>query len=584
MEVARNPAGSSAAALEIAAVDKRDFERALESILRTDADALDVDRVSYWAFEDSRTTVRCALGYVRHLRAYERGVKLSVDRYPRYFDALVREEMLSADDAPVDPRTSELAGDYLGPHGITSMLDVPVWVAGTLVGILCHEHVGPARRWQPSERSFALTAAQAVATCLEARECRRAEEASHRADFLARATGILTETLEIETIPGRLVELAVPELADWCVLDVARDGAWLERVAVAHVDPARRRALAASASRWRRRPIGECPSARAFSSGQSLFIPVLDDGVLAQAWVDRERCDHLRWLGARSLMAVPLSARGRRLGAIVFGSSARPYTQDDLRLAEALAARAAIALDNARLHREVHEAIARRDEFLAMAAHELYTPLTSLSLAAAHLAQDVPEAGKRSVDVVQRGARRLTRLVDEMLDVARAASGSLTLRRERADLSQITRRALAAVQSAASDVGCALVLDAPAPVPGMWDVARVDQLVTSLVKNAINFGVGRPIEVRVTADEQTACILVRDHGPGIAKADLDRIFERFERAAPGPPAGGLGLGLFIARGIAEAHGGTVRASSEPGEGATFVVELPRGEQSAAPTA
>ncbi|MCZ7686348.1 MAG: GAF domain-containing protein [Sandaracinaceae bacterium] len=569
--------GPSAAALEIAALDKRDFERALESILRADAEALEVDRVSYWAFQDDRTAIQCVLGYVRHLRAYERGARVSTERFPRYVEAITTEEVLSADDASADPRTSELARDYLEPLGITSMLDVPMWVAGVLVGILCHEHVGPARRWRPSERGFALTAAQGIATCLEARECRRAEEASRRADFLARATGILTETLEIESIPGRLVELAVPELADWCVLDVARGGAWLERVAVAHVDPARRRALADWARRWPRRPVGECPSSRAFSTGQSLFIPELDESVLAQTWVESEHCDHLRWLGARSLMAVPLSARGRRLGAIVFGSAERRYTQDDLRLAEALAARAAIALDNARLHREANEAIARRDEFLAMAAHELYTPLTSLSLAAAHLAQDMPETGQRSVDVVQRGARRLTRLVDEMLDVARASSGSLTLRRERADLVEIARRALAATRAAAAGAGSALALDAPAPVHGTWDTARIEQLVTNLVKNAINFGAGRPIEVRVTADDGTARVVVRDHGPGVAKEDLDRIFERFERASPGPPAGGLGLGLFIARGIAEAHGGAVHASSEPGRGATFVVELPLGE-------
>lgn len=101
--------------------------------------------------------------------------------------------------------------------------------------------------------------------------------------------------------------------------------------------------------------------------------------------------------------------------------------------------------------------------------------------------------------------------------------------------------------------------------------------MTNLVKNAINFGAGRPIEVRVTADDGTARVVVRDHGPGVAKEDLDRIFERFERASPGPPAGGLGLGLFIARGIAEAHGGSVHASSELGRGATFVVELPLGE-------
>ncbi|HEY8432804.1 MAG TPA: GAF domain-containing sensor histidine kinase [Sandaracinaceae bacterium] len=565
----------NAAAMEIAALDKREFDTALEAIIRKDADTLEVERVNFWTLRAEPPSIHCELGYVRGLRAYEHGAVLS--DCPRYLEALRAEEVIVAHDARADVRTSELTSAYLVPLGITSMLDVPVWARGELVGVLCHEHVGEARRWRRIEQDFAVMVAQAVATCLEARECVRAERAGRRSAFLAQATAVLTESLDIESIPARLIELCVPELADWCVLDVVKDGGPRSRVAVAHVDPQKRPFLLELARRYPPDVGTVHASARTFASGQSLLVPEFNDAALARYCVDAEHCRGLRALGTRSLMAVPLTARGRRVGAIVFASTTRRYERDDQLLAEAIAARAAIALDNARLHHEATEAIARRDEFLAMAAHELYTPLTSLSLAAAQLERSVPPSAMRSVAVVQRGAARLTRLVDEMLDVARTASRSIALRPERADLAQIARRAVDGARDAATLAGCSLALRADEAVMGTWDPARLEQLLTNLLRNSIRFGAGRPIDVAVSSKGGTAWIVVRDHGPGIAAADVERIFDRFERSAPPPGGGGLGLGLFIARGIAEAHGGSVRALSTPGHGATFVVELPGAE-------
>lgn len=563
-----------AAALEIAALDKSDFSSALQSVLRRDAEALDVERVNFWRLREDPPSIVCELGYVRHLRAYEHGAAIAQGDHPRYFAALFEEEVLVADDARNDPRTSEFTEGYLEPLGITSMLDVPVWVRGRLAGVLCHEHVGPARRWTPPEQDFAITVAQAVATTLEARDRRLAERAHRRAELLARATAVLTEDLDIEQIPARLVRFAIPELADWCTLDVARDGEHMARVASAHVDP-QCQTMLDELTRLYPPHLGTTPSARAHRGGQALLVPVLDDETLVNYCVDADHTRLVRALGSRSLMALPLGARGRLLGAIVFVSAQREYTPEDLQLAEELARRAAIALDNARLHREAKDAIARRDEFLSLAAHELYTPLTSLSLAAAQLSRTVSNGARRSLEVIMRSADRLTHLVDEMLDTARTSSESMTLRREPADLVAIARSALEAVGCTAERAKCVVSIQAPAPVSGQWDVARIEQLVAILLANAMKFGAGRPIEVEITGDERRATLRVRDRGPGIAPQDLERIFERLERAVSRRAYGGLGLGLYIARGIARAHGGRLTATSTLGAGATFTLELPR---------
>lgn len=224
------------------------------------------------------------------------------------------------------------------------------------------------------------------------------------------------------------------------------------------------------------------------------------------------------------------------------------------------------------------EAVAARDEFLAVAGHELRTPLTALLFHADTLARVgaalPPEASARLAKVA-RSARRIARLVDELLDVTRLSAGRLRLEREPMDLAELAREIVVRNSEPAALAGSLLRLEADRPVRGSWDPGRVEQIADALIANALKYGRGRPIEVLVDSDGGVARLAVRDHGIGIAPEDQARIFERFERAASARHYGGLGLGLWIVRQVVEAHGGRIAVASAPGEGSTFTVELPQ---------
>jgi PAS domain S-box-containing protein len=254
-----------------------------------------------------------------------------------------------------------------------------------------------------------------------------------------------------------------------------------------------------------------------------------------------------------------------------FAKVTRDFT--DRRAAEETARR--LVAETAARH-AAQEAVAVRDEFLAVAGHELRTPLTALLFHADTLARAAtlpPEAAARAVKVA-RSARRIARLVDELLDVTRISVGRLSLEREPMDLSELAREVVVRNAEPAAHAGSPLKLDAPRPVHGVWDPGRVEQIADALVANALKYGAGKPIEIRVDADDGLARLTVRDHGIGIAAEDQARIFERFERAVSARHYGGLGLGLWIVRQVAEAHGGRIAVASVPGEGSTFTVELP----------
>jgi signal transduction histidine kinase len=213
-----------------------------------------------------------------------------------------------------------------------------------------------------------------------------------------------------------------------------------------------------------------------------------------------------------------------------------------------------------------------RDEFLSIASHELRTPLTTLQLRLQSLRREVTSP---KLDSSLRQAQRLIALVDNLLDVSRLDSGQLVLRCESFDLVAVTTELLSRFVEVAATAGVVLEVRGDAPIEGSWDRVRVEQIVENLVSNAIKYAANAPIEVEVSADDVVARVTVRDHGPGISVEDQARIFEPFERAVSSRNYGGLGLGLFIARRYAEAHGGRLLLDSTSGEGATFVVELAR---------
>ena len=180
----------------------------------------------------------------------------------------------------------------------------------------------------------------------------------------------------------------------------------------------------------------------------------------------------------------------------------------------------------------------------------------------------------RLLELASRQGARLTRLIDDLLDVSRLDAGRLPLELTVVELGALVREVVSRFEADLARSGCTVSLRGGAPVVGSWDRSRLDRIVTNLLSNAIKFGAGKPIELFVSAERGVARLAVRDHGIGIDPAQLGRIFGRFERAVSERHYGGLGLGLYISRRIAEEHGGSIRCESQPGAGATFTVELP----------
>ena len=423
----------------------------------------------------------------------------------------------------------------------------------------------------------------AVVRALREAAAQRARERAARAEsFLARASAVLGESLDYQATLKRVAELVVPELADWCAVDVVDETGKLQSVALvqreAEAPPiARRRPQRADA------PFG--PEHVVRTAEPQLVTQVTDDALQP----DGEQRAYLEALGVHSYLAVPLRARGAVLGALTLASAqpARSYDATDLAFAEELARRAGFAVDNARLYGRTQEAVRLRDDFLSVASHELRTPLTTLQLQLQSLMAAVA-GGKATVvhprdeSKLKRAVRsteRLSDLVDTLVDVSRIASGGLPLSKVRVDLGVAARKVIERYGEESKRVESPLVIDEgpdPGPIVGHWDRERVEQMIGSLLSNALKYGAGKPIDVELRSAGGWAEITVRDRGMGIAPGDLERIFGRFERAVSVRNYGGLGLGLYLTREIAQSHGGSIHATSTPGEGAAFTIRLPLG--------
>ncbi len=405
-------------------------------------------------------------------------------------------------------------------------------------------------------------------------------EAKRHADFLARASSLLSSSLEVGVVAQRLAELAVPTLGDWCVI-AGVDGDDLRPMASIRVDR-----VGEQVSGDLRLLCTESPIIReVMRSGTARRYPVLQDADLREICGDDEQLDVMRRLGLRSALVVPLLVGTRTIAvmALAWAQTGRRYRETDVAVVQDVCGRASLAMENARLYSELQHAVRARDDFMSVAVHELRTPLAAMQLTLQALDRLMAKrAGTEDYDPVPRerlakailNGERLGRLIAELLDVARLRSNRLQLDRETLDLGALVQTAVGGIGELATRSSSELRLELESSIVGSFDRFRLEQVVTNLVTNALKYGQGKPIRVELRREADVAVLAVHDQGIGIDPCHQRRIFERFERAVTDRNFGGLGLGLWISRQIVEASGGTIEVDSRPGEGSHFMVRLP----------
>jgi signal transduction histidine kinase len=404
------------------------------------------------------------------------------------------------------------------------------------------------------------------------------------AKFLAEATARLATSIDYTETLKAVAQTLVPELADWCGVDLVEDGV-SRSLAVAHADPAK--VQMAHEFREKYPPDPDTPGGvpNVIRTGIPELYADIPPELLRTGAKDEEHFAAMMALGLRSLMIVPIMVSGKPEGALTLASSesGRLYDTSDLALACEIGRRAGTAIENARAFRSAKSAVRARDEFLAVAGHELRTPLAALMLQIESLKLAMqtgalarePDRFAQRIDRTFGHALRIARLVDGLLDVSRIADSHLELQLEEVDLSTLVRDTCERFAEDATRAGCALTVIAPSPCVGRWDPPRIEQVVSNLLSNAMKYAPNAPIVVRCECRDDLVVLEIEDRGIGIAEEDRERVFGRFERAVSERNYPGLGLGLWITRELVSAHGGTITVKSEMARGSTFTVTLPR---------
>src|ERR1700682_5450984 len=428
-----------------------------------------------------------------------------------------------------------------------------------------------------------------------------AEARQKRLAFLADASNVLGGSLDCKETLQNLAQLIVPKIADFCVVHTAEENDSLRPVAVANTDSRDHPKLRALAEQFPTSQAAYQSAKRAFETGKSEIHCDLDDGALQELFDQQADRDFVRSMDVTAFIAVPLRTRDRLLGTITMinVSAHRECGSDELSLAEELAQRAALALDNARLYdaaqkarMDAERANQAKDGFLAMLSHELRTPLTPVLTSVLALeAENLPEETRESLQMIRRNVELEARLIDDLLALTRISKGKVPLSREVVNAPLLLRNALEICQSEIEQKKLALHLDlAATKVDLLADPARLQQIFWNLIKNAVKFtpeGGRLTISTSNEADGELR-MSITDTGLGIDRDALPKIFDAFEQAEQ-TRLGGLGLGLAISKALIEMHDGRIVAESGGrDQGSTFSVFFPvaegeaRGHSSSAP--
>ena len=407
-----------------------------------------------------------------------------------------------------------------------------------------------------------------------------AENSEKRAALLAEASRVLSASFDYQTTLAALVRLAVPALADYCALDIVEAGDTFARVGEAHVDPAKSALIKQVATFPRSALTAMHPLIRVITTGEPVLEAEITPAFIRASFAEPGQRRTVEALEPRSLICVPLVNSGKPLGALtlVTSGSGRRFEIADLSLAADLARRAAIVVEHARLYHEAQQATRARDDVLAVVAHDLRNPLNTMTMALSLMLDSTPvehTQERRQVEIVRRAADRMNRMIQDLLDVRRLESGHLGIDAKPESPASLVNDTIEMLLPLAK--GSIITLEADVAdnlLPVVADAARIQQVLSNLVGNAVKF---TPRDGRVTVCAEQIDGGVRfgviDTGPGIPPDQVPHIFGQFWQAMPSDRRG-IGLGLAIAKGIVEAHGGMIWVESQVGFGSTFYFTLP----------
>lgn len=401
--------------------------------------------------------------------------------------------------------------------------------------------------------------------------------------FLADAGTLLASSLDYIATLRNLARLAVPALADWCTVDLLDASGEIERVAIEHSEPRLATRAMQLARRYPPTLATEPGVERVIRTGISELVPEVSPEMLERfTRTDRQR-RFMGELGIRSVMIVPMMARGKALGAIIFVSaeSGRRYTPDDLEVAEELAMRAALAVENSRLFDQSRAATEAKSDFLAVMSHELRTPLTAIIGYAELLQLGVPDPvtsrQHEQAERIEVSARSLLQLIEEILMLVTLESGERRVHRSELEVNRLLDRAAGIIGPMAKAKGLPLTVQHAEGDPILRsDPDKLLQILLNLLSNSVKFTEKGGIRLKAGLDDHSLLLEVEDTGIGVEQEHLTRIFEPFwqvERPIT-RRTGGTGLGLTISRRLADLLGAEIAVESEPGKGSTFRVRVP----------
>ncbi|MBV8901476.1 MAG: GAF domain-containing protein [Verrucomicrobia bacterium] len=426
--------------------------------------------------------------------------------------------------------------------------------------------------------------AYSIAQCVKRKHADDALVQSEKtARFLAQVSADLAELTDYQSTLQTIASTSVPAFADWCSIDLPDGKGRVRRLAVTHADPAKVRMVHELSERYPPRMDAPRGVTAVLRTGQAEMAEEISDSLLVGVAQDEGHLQLLRALGLKSYLCVPMSWRGKTLGVLTFATaeSGRRYNRRDLMLAADLAHRAAVAVENADLYRDLQQANRLKDEFLATLAHELRNPLAPLRNALTLLQADenVPETVRETHDLMNRQLQQMVRLVDDLLDVSRITRSQIELRREPVLLSNVVQNAVEISRPLIETAAQILTVELPpVPIHLLADLTRLAQVFSNLLNNASKYTEPRGrIWLIAERDGTEVNIRVKDTGIGIRPEMLHRVFDLFaqEDRSLERSQGGLGIGLTLARRLVEMHGGRIEAHSAGlGQGSEFMVRLP----------